>query len=89
MNVHAKITNYDFYPMVDLVSSILSIDVTTSQEENIHFEFEDSIENLRDRFCFKIISAHECDFSNFIGQKCIVYVEQGVPPRFIMMGGIL
>ena len=89
MKVKAKIANFDFRPMVDVIPSILTIDIKTYRGEDIHFEFKDSIENLSKRFHFKIVSGQEWDFTNFIGKHCIVDVKENSQSKFIAMGDIL
>lgn len=68
-----RISKFQFHPMVEVVHSSLDFWVSVPDlGHEIMFTEDGSIEQLAARFGFKIVNAHEWDFSGFIGRKCRV-----------------
>lgn len=77
MENNAVITNFTFSPMEELDTSKLQMEFLTEGGEQVHLEFNGSVQDLSKRFDFVIAGDHNWDFTGLIDRKCILSKDEG------------
>jgi hypothetical protein len=81
MEYKAKITRFDFRPMVEVVPSELQIwaEISAFNGEFLLETETGTIQGLSDKFGFKIIDDRNWDFRGLEGKRCIVRMIRETP----------